>query len=240
MAYFDNDNFDGCQKACQHNLADPTLSAYWKLKNILLFISASGDWDESEKWRVWAEDIYRAVLNKVRPDSSTTEQGALRELRESLDQVKGWQEEDLAEWKARKARAAEIRRARRQRKGEEVEEVEEVAEVAEKWSGEEEPEEQYGEQPEEKQDPAKNLQGESEAQPKPDPHAKYAGLIRHPSLALRNKPSKGLLESMRKGRDAAFAGEGSASKRGSLSDLRRAFEHGQSAKKHEGEQQWAL
>jgi len=81
-----------CQEACKYNLSDRTLAPYWKLKNYPLFISASGDWDEAEKWRKSAEDIYSGVLEEVGKGKmrSDTEQQALRELREELDQVKKW------------------------------------------------------------------------------------------------------------------------------------------------------
>lgn len=77
-------------------MSDPTVAPYWNLKTHIVFISASGDWDEAERWRETAEDIYRGVLEEVGKGKtrSESEQEALRQIRRYLDQIKNWQEEE--------------------------------------------------------------------------------------------------------------------------------------------------
>lgn len=79
-------------------MSDPTVAPYWNLKTHILFISASGDWDEAKRWRETAEDIYRGVLEEVGKGKmrAETEQEALRQIRRDLDQIQTWQEEESA------------------------------------------------------------------------------------------------------------------------------------------------
>ncbi|KAK5175532.1 uncharacterized protein LTR77_000671 [Saxophila tyrrhenica] len=98
---FDKDDFYGCQATCKHNLGDPTLPPFWRLKNYALHISASSSWDEAEEW-------YQSTLARCDPESEgeQVEAACLRladllffrekctRFREDLDQIKGWQEED--------------------------------------------------------------------------------------------------------------------------------------------------
>ncbi|KAH9845665.1 hypothetical protein Tdes44962_MAKER06424 [Teratosphaeria destructans] len=159
------------------------------------------------KLRQAAERIYAGVEAQCSPDSEV-EQEALRELRESLDQVRQWQDED--------------RPVRASGKQDVVEEHETGNADIQVEQGNTT---MHVENPVEAEDtpdiyePSKTTPSE-----KVDPHAKYGSLNHHPSLAIRDKLWHGLRSSSRKAQNVAFNAGSTLQKQPSISELRRSLQ----------------
>ena len=85
-----------CSTVAEKNLSDPTLPRYWIVKNVLIQVHASDDWNASEKYLLWAESVYTVGLFRYQQQAkhSIDDEVALQDLKESLDEARRLQEED--------------------------------------------------------------------------------------------------------------------------------------------------
>ncbi|KAK4902763.1 hypothetical protein LTR27_000702 [Elasticomyces elasticus] len=72
--------------AAKYNLTDPTLPAYFQVKNLLLIACAEDEWYPAERCRLQAEDTYANAYRRT-PKNALEDCAALQELRESLDEL---------------------------------------------------------------------------------------------------------------------------------------------------------
>lgn len=93
---FEKDDFDGCRDTARRNLADPTLSRYWQIRNLLLIACAEFRWIEAEQCRLRAEIIFEEAKSSTKP-SERVPTHILDQLRSHLDQSKELQDEDRPE-----------------------------------------------------------------------------------------------------------------------------------------------
>lgn len=47
-AHYEADDLEKAVEVAKYNLTDPTLPRYWQVKNCILIVCASTDWDEAE------------------------------------------------------------------------------------------------------------------------------------------------------------------------------------------------
>lgn len=92
---FDEEEFERCIELAEHHLTRLNLPRYYRMKNLLLIAAAEDDWYRAERIRLQVEQIWLTAKRMLDPDkdNEASERG-LREVREALDQLKGFQEED--------------------------------------------------------------------------------------------------------------------------------------------------
>ena len=72
--------YDECIDCAKYNLTDPTLSRYWRIKNLLLIGKVTDDWYEGEERRRQAEHVWYVANRMTREDEHEAKE-ALQELR---------------------------------------------------------------------------------------------------------------------------------------------------------------
>jgi hypothetical protein len=73
------------------------LPPYYEAMNLVLITSALDDWDEAEMWRLSAQEVYRETLEDPTYTSDEASCGTLKKLREELDALIRFKDEDMLE-----------------------------------------------------------------------------------------------------------------------------------------------
>lgn len=118
VAHFRADEFDQCIRLTKHNLSDPSLSRYHRMKNLILLASVEDNWYPVRSWQssysaphrvkcallifapiTWQAERYRLQAEQIwyttnRLLNDEESKAALQQLRSDLDELKGTQEAD--------------------------------------------------------------------------------------------------------------------------------------------------
>ncbi|KAK5164554.1 uncharacterized protein LTR77_009760 [Saxophila tyrrhenica] len=113
---FQSDSFEECIEAAKYNLTDRTLPRYFKMRNRMLIIAASEDWDEAEKFLLETEAIYEEAA-RLTSESEEEASSALRRIREALDKLSGGMDQDRKEAEEEEAEGKEAEKAAVAEKG---------------------------------------------------------------------------------------------------------------------------
>lgn len=97
--------FEDCIRISRRNLCDPTLPAYWTIKNLLNIAHATDDWEEAEICLSQCQQLY--LVSKMRYDDKKDkvegDKEGLEKLKRAIDELERLQQEDR-----RNMRSAEV------------------------------------------------------------------------------------------------------------------------------------
>lgn len=88
--------FEDCIAISRRNLGDPTLPAYWTVKNLINIAHATDDWEEAEICLGQCKQIH--LVSKMRcedrVDKVEGDKAGLEELKRAIDELERFQQED--------------------------------------------------------------------------------------------------------------------------------------------------
>lgn len=91
---FDDDR-EECVRLAKANLTDPELPHYWRMRNFILLGFALANWTEANSYKMLAETLYTASWLEAVSDMNEEDLAALKVLREELDHLEAWRDEQL-------------------------------------------------------------------------------------------------------------------------------------------------
>ncbi|SMR57054.1 unnamed protein product [Zymoseptoria tritici ST99CH_1A5] len=95
LQWFKDGEYPEAIRIATHTLTDLMLPPFWQIKTCLLIVSAEDDWDQAERIRLAAEDVWSQAI-ELYPESDKPAHTLLAELRVCLDQLAKNQQEDLS------------------------------------------------------------------------------------------------------------------------------------------------